>query len=154
MLRASFSSKIRSLSATFLRNNIFSTLRHAIEPSVVRAAQAIDSGFIYAHPTISSMTAAIVSLVNPDESPIVNDSAAAIKAMIERYSADLPSIVSTGAPKPEQHVVLLTGSTRGLGSQLLATLLQDEHVGRVYALNRPLRGKTSLARHEDTFRER
>jgi hypothetical protein len=143
-----------SLSATFLRNNILGALRRSSEPSVISAAQAFDNGFIYAHPTISAMTSAIVSLINPEEGIKAEDPTVAIRAMIERYSADLPSVKQTDAPRPEKHVVLLTGSTRGLGSQLLATLLADERVERVYALNRPLSGKTSLARHAETFHDR
>jgi hypothetical protein len=33
-------------------------------------------------------------------------------------------------------------------------LLSDERVEKVYALNRSLPGKTSEARHEETFRDR
>jgi hypothetical protein len=121
---------------------------------VARAAQAIDNNFAYTHPTLSDMSAAIMAAINPEEGTKVDDPTVAIRAMIDRYSTDLPDVQHSNEPKPGRHVVLLTGSTRGLGSQLLATMLKEDQVERVYALNRPLSGKTSQARHVETFRDR
>jgi hypothetical protein len=137
----------------FLRNNILNTLRNSTE-SPAACAQAIDNGLIYAHPTISDMTSTIVSLFNSKESANADDPTVAIRNMCQRYSINLPSIKHRDRPKPGKHVVLITGSTQGLGSQLLAKLLRDKRIEKVFALNRPLQGKTSLARHAETFHDR
>jgi hypothetical protein len=99
------------------------------------------------------MASAISSIVSSGKETVA-DPTVAIREMIERYSSDLPTVKQSDAPRPERQVVLLTGSTRGLGSQILAMLLREERVEKVYALDRPLPGKTSLARHEETFRDR
>ncbi|KAG5640044.1 hypothetical protein DXG03_001555, partial [Asterophora parasitica] len=61
-----------------------------------------------------------------------------MERLIEEYSR---SAASPSAPPRRQHQpvtpsILLTGSTGNLGSDLLALLLQDPSVTRIYALNR------------------
>lgn len=50
-------------------------------------------------------------------------------------------------------VILLTGSTGGLGSQLLAQLITMPSVTRIYAFNRPS-SKPSRQRHVEAFTDR
>jgi FlaA1/EpsC-like NDP-sugar epimerase len=114
----------------------------------------VDNNFIYAHPIISDMAQAIVSFMAPgtetkDVVPTVT-----IQNMIERYSHDMPDVKTSVAPRPAHETVLLTGSTGSLGSELLAMLLGNDRVQKVYALNRPSTQRSSLARHEDTFQQR
>jgi len=55
----------------------------------------------------------------------------------------------------ESEIILLTGSTGGLGAAILAQLLTTPSVSRVYALNRRSgNGKTLRARHVEAFAER
>jgi thioester reductase-like protein len=58
-------------------------------------------------------------------------------AMVEKYTTGLPKLqssnVNAGAPLS---VVLLTGTTGRLGCYLLAQILENPDVQRVYALNR------------------
>ncbi len=56
--------------------------------------------------------------------------------MLERYAADLPVYTSKPKTSGEDVVVLLTGSTGNIGSQVLATLLADPRVTTVYTFNR------------------
>jgi hypothetical protein len=69
-----------------------------------------------------------------------------IENMIEKYSLGFgePARGSVAKPVNESsrgdHVVALTGSTGGLGSYMLASLLQREDVSVVYAFNRPSSG--------------
>lgn len=63
--------------------------------------------------------------------------------MVKKYSVDLSRHTGT-IKRPEQEVVLVTGTTGGLGSSLLVTLTQSPNVTRVYALNR----KASTPLHE------
>lgn len=72
--------------------------------------------------------------------------------LIQQYTCDWP------VHKPlkeygKEEVVLLTGSTGGLGSQLLAQLIELPNVSRIYALNRPGK-KSSYDRHIDVFIDR
>jgi hypothetical protein len=92
------------------------------------------------------------------------DVKAAIENMIEKYSAGLWDSTRHIAAGPvdesrlsqDDHVVVLTGSTGGLGSYLLASLLQREDVSVVYAFNRPPRGTASSIqrRQESRFEDR
>ncbi|KAL0580014.1 hypothetical protein V5O48_002017 [Marasmius crinis-equi] len=72
--------------------------------------------------------------------------------MAQKFSLDLPKFVASPKSSPYK-VVILTGTTGKLGSMLLADLISDDGVGRVYALNRghkhPLR-----ARQREAFREK
>jgi hypothetical protein len=145
---------IRSLSATFLRNNIIAALRASGESSAAQGAANVGNGFVYANPTLTSMARAITSLVNPGDRNEEADPTVGINKMINLYSWDMPSMNTLNKAKSDTEVVLLTGSTGGLGSQLLASLLADDHVKTVYALNRPSSKKTSLDRHKNTFEDR
>ena len=75
--------------------------------------------------------------------------------MLAKYSPDVaPSpplqIVKPTPGSPE--VVLVTGTTGTLGSNLLAQLLQNDEVKTVYAFNRhATNGNTSQTRHKDAF---
>lgn len=58
-----------------------------------------------------------------------------MKEMVEKYVKDLP--VHTGTRQPDGEVVLLTGSTGGFGCHVLAKLVENGTIKRVYAINRP-----------------
>lgn len=71
----------------------------------------------------------------------------------ERYSANLPCRPKTLRPRPQgKDVVLVTGTTGNLGCDLLESLLGDDDVGLVYAVNR--RGSQALERQKAAFRAR
>jgi hypothetical protein len=97
--------------------------------------------WIYAHPTIEQLAQGMTLLVAPSKNISSHLKAQTLAEAIERYTADLPPIAAMSTNDingVERHkdVVFLTGSTGGLGSQLLATLITDERVGKVYAFNR------------------
>lgn len=100
------------------------------------------------------MAVAIMCLLRPETADGAIDPVTAVHAMIERYTQDMASVHHINQPKPAQEVVLLTGSTGGLGSQLLVDLLEVEKVAKVYVLNRASARSSSLERHEHTFRDR
>ena len=60
-----------------------------------------------------------------------------IQTLVDRFTAGITAAkamrTENGTNSP---VVLLTGATGNIGSHILAQLLADEHIGRVYALNR------------------
>ena len=71
--------------------------------------------------------------------------------MIDKYSSGLPVSVNgtlQNGTYPTRSVVPLTGSTGGLGSLLLAQLIENSTVQRIYALNRP--SSTPSARRQSS----
>lgn len=97
------------------------------------------------------------------EASAVSDAKQEIEDMIEKYSSGFGDKVSyVGASSSRRtngtfsngHVVLLTGSTGGLGSYLLASLLNNKDVTVVYAFNRPSKTGTIKQRQRAAFEDR
>ncbi|KXN91379.1 Long-chain-fatty-acid--CoA ligase [Leucoagaricus sp. SymC.cos] len=116
-----FAQGFDSLSVTFLRSRVLSALV-SVNPS---ASDIFSQNTIYDHPTIRKLAQYISDVATSTELVTSPNHCSAIDAMIELYSDGL-------APS-----VLLTGSTGHLGSRILARLLTDPAISRVYAFNRP-----------------
>lgn len=71
-----------------------------------------------------------------------------MRAMVERYAASIPTRVPLPTTK---QTVLLTGSTGALGSNLLAQMLADERVERIWAVNRHSKVKSISERQRESF---
>ncbi|KAG6909219.1 putative NRPS-like protein biosynthetic cluster [Tephrocybe rancida] len=148
-----------SLSATFLRLRIIGALRASEDSSVKQAAQGLNQNLVYSYPVIRDLAAHIVSLLTcPGD---VQEDAASrrtslIEEMIEKYSFGLLGSPPNAQPqRPSPTIVLLTGSTGNLGSEILAALLRDARVEHVYAFNRPSQGSLTVEqRHLSRFEER
>ncbi|KAH9946609.1 hypothetical protein B0H21DRAFT_693457 [Amylocystis lapponica] len=125
-----------SLSATFLRNHIIGALRAASNHATNAAALHIPLNFVYTHPTLAGLADAVAGLVESGSVSAKLTPVEQIEAMIAKYTVRLPHTFTKTARCDKDLVVVLTGSTGGLGSHLLAVLLQDARVVRVYALNR------------------
>ncbi|KAJ7073093.1 putative aminoadipate reductase [Mycena amicta] len=160
-----FTQGFDSLSATLLRLRIVAALRASFDPAVQKSVTAVEQNIVYAHPTVSKLATFIEKSITdasagvPQKSP---DQAAAdsdtptkstISALIEKYSVDFPLASRRLGLPPHEHVVLLTGSSGSLGSHILAVLLADPRVHKVYAFNRPSI-TAGLERHEAAFKER
>ncbi|TFK33802.1 acetyl-CoA synthetase-like protein [Crucibulum laeve] len=145
-----------SLSATFLRLRIVGALRTSDASSPV-----VSQNVVYNYPTIDQLSTYIIDLMQkPESSSHVNNKAELIEKMIAKYSVGLdePLAILPDDCRPldrnPRRTVLVTGTTGNLGSHLLALLLRDESVERVYALNRPASHATALARHEARFTDK
>ncbi|KAH7879221.1 uncharacterized protein C8R40DRAFT_1166466 [Lentinula edodes] len=145
-----------SLSATVLRLRISGALRTSEDPSIRGAAQLIDQATVYKHPTVESLANFVVGLINnsgKDADPTI-----AISQMIEKYSQgmDVPiESISNGVGSHNKGVVvLLTGSTGNLGAQMLASLIPNDAVARVYTLNRSSTRMSMLDRHKERFQDK
>ncbi|KAH9946535.1 hypothetical protein B0H21DRAFT_822721 [Amylocystis lapponica] len=127
-----------SLSATFLRNRIIGALRSSADVDAKAAAPHVQPDFIFTHPTLAALAGAISSLVRDGGSAAVagKTPVADMEALIAQYTALLPAAFTVPVPKRDGAVVLITGTTGSLGSNVLAVLLADPRVMRVYALNR------------------
>ena len=79
-----------------------------------------------------------------DESPKAKGDL--MRAMLQKYSADLKPVTTTNNDVPEANsdVILVTGTTGSLGCFILASLIEDKKVSRIYALNRAAEGAGSL----------
>lgn len=150
-----FTDQFSSLETTWVRSTILEALRKTSSVNT----KLIYVNFVYEHPTIHSLASYISELAQSDPATALSSEAVAegkvkeMYAMVEKYSSSFPTQVSiAGYANPEKAVVLLTGSTGGLGCPLLAKLVQSEDVERVYALNRKS-AKGILARQTAAFEE-
>ncbi|KAJ6545507.1 hypothetical protein B0H19DRAFT_1266933 [Mycena capillaripes] len=107
-----------SLNATFLRHRIVGALKN---PGEEVAAKRILQNFIYTHPSIEELTSAIAILVHGDADTSEDGQAAVVEKMIVKYSEGFEDdIVHERRCYPSAGmVVLLTGSTAGIGSHIL-----------------------------------
>ncbi|KAF8219495.1 putative aminoadipate reductase [Tricholoma matsutake] len=147
-----------SLSTTILRRRIVGALRTSKDPATINAAEFVTQKTVYDYLTIEGLASFLVALVaDPEGLTDSKSGKARIEEMVEKYSAGLDGTVpaAPSGTNPTTCVVLLTGSTGNLGAQILTSLLEDEKVELVYALNRPSTGSTTmLERHRDRFEDK
>ncbi|KAH0828784.1 acetyl-CoA synthetase-like protein [Lanmaoa asiatica] len=152
------------LSVTYLRNQLVNALGDSPKPRVRSAATRIPTNIVFENPTINSLSARVSALISQDDILQIPDHIqqrkAAIEAMIHKYSMDLLGnpdgiIADNGVIDHKMQsagtVVLLTGTTGGLGSFLLAQLLENPVVEKVYALNRPSASVSIAERQRSAF---
>ncbi|KAJ7842962.1 hypothetical protein B0H14DRAFT_2779739 [Mycena olivaceomarginata] len=130
-----------SLQATWIRNSLLRALRESAQLDTRQ-----DPGnFVYDHPTIHRLADYIFALVSGQqtEGESVEAKSRAMHSMVAEYTQDFPRHAGDqDVPPATAKVVFTTGTTGELGCYLLARLLADDCVVRVYALNRPSRHKT------------
>ncbi|TFY63805.1 hypothetical protein EVG20_g6168 [Dentipellis fragilis] len=136
-----------SLQATWIRNTILRTMRESANIDTHK----ISNGFVYEHPYVSSLASFLSSLVlgKKDEAE-ETDKAAEMNAMVEKFTQNFP-VHQPRLPDPALDTVLLTGSTGGLGANVLAHLIANPKVARIYAVNRKSSGKTLLERQKEAL---
>ncbi|KAJ3543082.1 hypothetical protein NM688_g5900 [Phlebia brevispora] len=139
-------------SATFMRNRIVAALRNTDKAS---AASAVPQNFIFDFPTIRELASATATIADPssDTPGSKKNRAMEIVEMVQKYTAALPAPRGRQAGPPgDEIVVLLTGSTGNIGSHILASLLEDKRITKIYTLNRP--STTSADRLVTAFKDR
>ncbi|KAJ6482180.1 putative aminoadipate reductase [Mycena vitilis] len=144
-----------SLNATFLRLRIVGALKNSGDDKAKVAAQKISQNFVYAHPSIEELAGAIATLVQGSADGSNGGQAAVVERMITKYSDGFKALVVPERTLSATYgiVVLLTGSTGGLGSHMLEILLRLPSIERVYAFNR--RGRNSASERQlDAFTDR
>lgn len=149
------------MSVTYLRNRVLGALRKSSDPEIKKAAAHITPNIVFENPTIQLLSSRIAALVNDDGAgqavDFIEQHKQAINAMIEKYSTGLDGPVDGVLPSSqsiEPAVVLLTGTTGGLGSFLLSELLQSPAVQRIFAFNRPSSTKSIEERQKSAFSDR
>ena len=101
--------------------------------------RAVPANFVYQNPSISALAKYVSNLAGTGE---VDGSAmddkqrvAAMHEMAAMYSKDLPKH-APNMDRPVESIVLVTGTTGSMGAALLAALINDPKVAKVYAVNR------------------
>ena len=117
----------------------------------------IPTNFVYLNPTIHSLSKFIYDIVINKQSASPSDAVsnvfADMNALVDKYSSNFPQRHPSSL-HPSQEAVLLTGSTGGLGSHILETLVLDDQISRIYALNRRDKRITSRRKLVSVFEDR
>ncbi|KAG2119415.1 putative aminoadipate reductase [Suillus clintonianus] len=149
-----FAQGFDSLSATFLKNRILGSLKSSQDHDVQASASRIDQNIIFSNPSIRRLARSVINAISPRNGPNSVDAKTGIENMIEKYSvgfgssARYDSVTLVDGCRQGDHVVILTGSTGGLGSYFLSSLLQCQDVSVVYAFNRLSRNGSSIEQRQ------
>ncbi|KIJ30734.1 hypothetical protein M422DRAFT_783906 [Sphaerobolus stellatus SS14] len=144
-----------AVTATYIRNTLLHGLRQVAPTSTV---QKITSNFVYQQPTVDALFQFVANASQQKDTDIQGDLEVDRKRhlqnLVHKYTQNWPVHKPAQPPiEAESEVVLLTGSTGGLGSQILAQLVTLSSVTRIYAFNRPSK-KASHQRHIKAFTDR
>lgn len=159
-----FQHGLDSLTVTLLLGKIKGAMIASSDDEVRRAAECLTQQAIFAHPTARQLGGYLLGLVerdsNSEGSGFTESSAETSQttgqSMVERYSETLCACPASRIDALPLECVLLTGTTGALGSHLLALMLGEDKVKRVWALNRlPKSGAPStIQRQRRSFEER
>jgi hypothetical protein len=126
---------LSSLQATWIRNTVGRALRDSNA-----GPKTVPADLVYMRPTILSLSQFVNHTTNSQEDDAEERArkTAEMLALVEKYSTSFPSFRGTGetCSVSEGLVVLVTGTTGGLGASVLAELVVSPIVHKVYALNR------------------
>ncbi|KJA21774.1 hypothetical protein HYPSUDRAFT_216112 [Hypholoma sublateritium FD-334 SS-4] len=125
-----------SLSATILLRRIIDALQSKNAIRAMRFTQAV----VYDKPSISKLAVFLAGVVTYAQTSASwkNTKTNAVEAMITKYSPGLSVPLTTGMipePSSDETVVLLTGSTGSLGTQIFEPLLKDTRTVRLVFLD-------------------
>ena len=145
-----------SLQSTYIRNAVL----HGLRESKSEAVKLVSASFVYEYPTIERMATFLSKVVADPNSAQGVDLATRgreLQALVDKFTEGFPSRLAVdGSAHTSSHgiVYLLTGSTGGLGSNMLAHLLRESAVERIYAFNRPSKSSSSDERQLSAFKQR
>ena len=145
-----------SLQSTYIRNSVL----HGLRETKLEAAKLVSASFVYEHPSIERMATFLCRAVADPQSAFGSgprERGQELQALVEKYTEAFPARPAVNVSDrslPAGDTYLLTGTTGGLGSNMLAQLLASPAISRVYALNRPSQSATSEARQRSAFEKR
>ncbi|CAE7151180.1 unnamed protein product [Rhizoctonia solani] len=135
-----FQQGMDSLTATILLRDLRASLHASQDPIAQTCAQTLPRTLVFDNPTVQQLAHFLVQhTASPDASSdptlMVLES---IHAMIRKYDSEWPQSSSSHIRRSDtpRERVIVTGTTGGLGSHILAQLLASDNVDRVWALNR------------------
>lgn len=134
-----------SLQATWIRN----TVLRAVRDSAKVDTNTIPPNVVFEHPTIASLSSFASRFVGQSQSgtdvppPVTiteEDKVQNMLNLVSKYTRAFPARHPTRSRVlPRTTVVLITGTTGGLGTRLLSDLVASPDVSRIYAVNRKQR---------------
>ncbi|CUA76307.1 L-aminoadipate-semialdehyde dehydrogenase large subunit [Rhizoctonia solani] len=130
-----------SLTGTMLLRDLKAALHASHDPKLQAYARTLNQTVIFDNPTVQQLA---LFLVQHIASPNVPNSRPAtvldnIRSMIQKYDSNWPQhprISSIRRPHILGERIVITGTAGALGSHLLAQLLANDRIERVWALNR------------------
>ncbi|KAG9073882.1 hypothetical protein FS749_014597 [Ceratobasidium sp. UAMH 11750] len=140
-----FQQGMDSLTAAILLRTIKGSMHIAAEPAVRAAEEKLERNAIFVHPTVRRLAGYLIQLYcgHPGNSASSSNRRTSIieevRSTIQTYGSDWSSrvkVLTSPTSKPIKESVVLTGGTGGLGCYLLASLLADDNVERIWVLNR------------------
>jgi FlaA1/EpsC-like NDP-sugar epimerase len=138
-----------------LRNQIISAIRASETCAKEDAIRAISANITYATASPDHLAQALSELVQTGHSSLRVTTDKDVLAMVDKYSSNIPTqLVREDKKVRSGLVVAITGTTGGLGSHLLAQLLKDSSIERIYALNRPSLADTVHEKQRRSFEAR
>ncbi|KAH8110855.1 acetyl-CoA synthetase-like protein [Phellopilus nigrolimitatus] len=149
-----FEHGLDSLQATWIRNTALRVLRE----SHVVVARKLSATFVYDYPTIARLATYLSSSVSGTAVDPAGDATAKsreLEALVSKYTTDFPTFVVGKESRDggDGDIVLLTGSTGSIGSNILAKLIESKAVKRIYAMSRPSADNVSVKeRHSKAFK--
>ncbi|KAK0461856.1 uncharacterized protein EV420DRAFT_1477578 [Desarmillaria tabescens] len=137
-----------SLQATRIRNILFQALRDSADYDT----HQISDDFVYSNPSITRLAKFLVSVVQGTHILGVGTASGldAMHEMVQKYSKNFPTVPENQSWLEIDKIVLVTGTTGGLGCHILVNLVLDETVKHIYAVNRP-GAVPVIKRQEQTF---
>jgi hypothetical protein len=118
------------------------------------------ANFVYTYPNITLLAYFVMDTVHGSsngDSNAVEATITKMKAMVEEFTSFPPAANGTTGVRlngaTTGQVLLLTGTTGGLGSHILRDACEDEKIVRVYAFNRPQKRASLAQRQRDVLRE-
>lgn len=143
------------MGATILRRRIAGALQSVKGDAGKKALASINQTLIYNYPSVDALSTRILELLaDPSSIGVSKNPVEIIEETISKYSFS-GEVTNASNRKEEGTVVIVTGSTGYLGSQVLEGLLTDQRISKVYALNRSGRdGDSVTERHVKRFREK
>ncbi|KAH7021401.1 thermosensitive gluconokinase [Microdochium trichocladiopsis] len=130
-----------SLQATQMRSDILKT----VDVQGKRLSQTV----VFDHPSIRQLSKYLFSLSNHQEGE-QEDVEGEMRDLIEKYSHK----PATAAVSASAMSVVLTGATGSLGAHVLAKLVVDENVGKVYCLVRATSNNDAASRVKSSMIQR
>jgi nucleoside-diphosphate-sugar epimerase/acyl carrier protein len=99
----------------------------------------LDQNVVFEHPSVAKLAAHLFALRN-GELAEQEDEIHVMEQLIEKYSSFLKQM------QPRQEVIILTGTTGSLGAHILAQLLPNPNVKKIYCLVRATSSEDALDR--------
>lgn len=125
------------------------TMCRALKTSSDVNTRSIAGNVVYEHPSIIELASWATSLVCPEPTttPSLFNQVDEMVSVANKYTTKFPKHVGSVA-NPAGDILMITGTTGGLGASLLAEAAASNEVSTVYAVNRKAENGVSLGERQ------